>query len=355
MTDRRFVTLSPALSARLSRRAVLRGTAAGSAGLAAIPGFAIAAQDATPDSCPEVAPEGLIATASRFFTEGLAEGDLDVIDAIYATDSVHDGAFFPVLPDHQAIKDLLANIRTAFPDLTVAIDEGFPAFTDGEFVVMHWTCSGTFTAPVQGFEPTGDYVTWSGINMFQFACGKIVESWSEGDNLTQLGLARDSGSEIVATPAAVATPVATCEETSAAANIKLAEQWLSAFTHGEGDLLATLVTPNTRHHFGLRRDTIGVEPLLDGVEIFRIGFPNLDTVVEQAIAHDTFVALRYSVSGTLDGPFLGIEPTGVAATWSGINVFRIECGLVAESWSEVAGLNLWRQIGLVPPAATPNP
>ncbi len=288
--------------------------------------------------------------ASSFFTEGLAAGNLDIVDEIYASASTHDGAFFPVAPDHQAIKDLLADIRTAFPDLTVVMDD---AFTDGEFVVIRWTCSGTFSASVQGFAPTGEYVSWSGVNIFQFACGLIVESWSEADNLTQLGLGLDSGTEVVVATPAVATPVAACAETSEAENIELAQQWLSVFTTGDLDSLADLVTPDTRHHFGLRRDTIGLVPLQEGIQLFLTGFPDMETVVEQAIAHDNLVALRYSVTGTLDGPFLSAEPNGTRAEWTGINVFRFECGRVAESWSEVAGVSLWQQLGIVPTAATP--
>jgi hypothetical protein len=50
---------------------------------------------------------------------------------------------------------------------------------------------------------------------------------------------------------------------------------------------------------------------------------------------------------------MGAEPTGEEVTWSGINILRFECGVVAEHWSELSGLNLWRQLGILDEAATP--
>jgi predicted ester cyclase len=35
-------------------------------------------------------------------------------------------------------------------------------------------------------EPTGKTVNFTGINIYRFACGKIVESWSEIDALDVL-------------------------------------------------------------------------------------------------------------------------------------------------------------------------
>jgi predicted ester cyclase len=46
-------------------------------------------------------------------------------------------------------------------------------------------------------------------------------------------------------------------------------------------------------------------------------------------------------------------PIGAAVTFSGINIFRVSCGKVVEAWSEMSMLHLHRQLGLLPPTATP--
>ena len=53
-----------------------------------------------------------------------------------------------------------------------------------------------------------------------------------------------------------------------------------------------------------------------------------------------------------EGTFQGFAPSGKPVTWTGINIFRFECGKIAESWSEVDGLGRLNQLGLI---ATPTP
>ena len=175
------------------------------------------------------------------------EGNLDVIDEIYAPDGHHNAAFFPVAPNPQAIKNVLAGLRSAFPDIEVAIDD---VFGDGDFVVVRWTDTGSFTAEVQGFPPTGEKVSWSGINIFQFTCGRISESWAESDTLTQLGLGLDTGSAVQATPDAGATPASDCVDGSENANVAVAVKWFDVWNSKDVSLYEALVTPDTIHHFG---------------------------------------------------------------------------------------------------------
>jgi predicted ester cyclase len=46
-----------------------------------------------------------------------------------------------------------------------------------------------------------------------------------------------------------------------------------------------------------------------------------------------------------------LAATGRKATWTGINIFRIECGRIVEVWSEVDALSRLQQ--LTSAAATP--
>ena len=84
----------------------------------------------------------------------------------------------------------------------------------------------------------------------------------------------------------------------------------------------------------------------------RAGFPDVRHTIEDVVASGDFVVIRFQAEGTHDGEFQGLAPTGRHARWSGINMFRIECGRIAEEWSEVDGLGRLRQLGAV---ATPAP
>ncbi len=77
--------------------------------------------------------------------------------------------------------------------------------------------------------------------------------------------------------------------------------------------------------------------------------------IEDAITADDMVAVRWSQSAAShDGPFFGIEATGQPVTWTGINVFRIACGQIVESWSEVDALGMRAQMSVAPTHATPD-
>ena len=97
----------------------------------------------------------------------------------------------------------------------------------------------------------------------------------------------------------------------------------------------------------------------------RAGFPDVRFTVEQEIADGDVVVLRWTARGTQLGAFEGAPPTGRRANWTGINIARIGCGRITETWSEVDGLGRFRQLGVItddelrtigtPTVATPAP
>ena len=53
---------------------------------------------------------------------------------------------------------------------------------------------------------------------------------------------------------------------------------------------------------------------------------------------------RYAAAGTQQGALGQLRPSDRKATWTGVNIFRIECGRIAEVWSEVDALGRERQL-----------
>jgi len=69
--------------------------------------------------------------------------------------------------------------------------------------------------------------------------------------------------------------------------------------------------------------------------------------------HDTFstgdrVAVRWSASGVHAGDLLGVPATGRKVDITGIDVFRIKDGKLAEMWQNWDQLGLLQQIGAIP-------
>jgi predicted ester cyclase len=70
--------------------------------------------------------------------------------------------------------------------------------------------------------------------------------------------------------------------------------------------------------------------------------------IEEMIAEGDRVMVRWSSRGTHQGEFHGLPPTGKQVTNSGINIFRIADGKIAEVWDIFDRLWVWQQLGVLP-------
>jgi ketosteroid isomerase-like protein len=73
--------------------------------------------------------------------------------------------------------------------------------------------------------------------------------------------------------------------------------------------------------------------------------------IDEMIAEGDRVVVRWTFRGTHQGEYLGVPPTGREATFSGINIFRIEDGRIAEILDIFDRLWLWQQLGVLPDTA----
>ena len=92
----------------------------------------------------------------------------------------------------------------------------------------------------------------------------------------------------------------------------------------------------------------GAETIKDEIEYFRSAVPDLTYTVEDQIAEGEKVVSRYTVSGTHQGEFFGVAPTGKRITMSGITIDRFEGGKMVEEWPEYDLLGAMRQMGAIP-------
>ena len=127
----------------------------------------------------------------RLLEETFNEGKLDLIDQLVAPDAVnHD----PAEPAHlrqlrgpDVLKRTVNMYRAAFPDVRITVDD---VITADDKVVLRWHSEGTHRGELEGLAPTGARASATGISIDLWKNGKVVESWTEWDNL---GLARQLG------------------------------------------------------------------------------------------------------------------------------------------------------------------
>jgi steroid delta-isomerase-like uncharacterized protein len=70
------------------------------------------------------------------------------------------------------------------------------------------------------------------------------------------------------------------------------------------------------------------------------GMPDLSVAVEASLASGDMVAASFVYSGTHQGVYFGIEPTGKALRFTSCDIFRLRDGKIAEHWGmgDIAGI-----------------
>lgn len=167
-----------------------------------------------------------------------------------------------------------------------------------------------------------------------------------------VGLTRyGEASALQATPAAgdAACPATTPEE-----NAALVERyWADVWSGGDGDLTG-LLTEDEIHHWGVGGDTVGHDEFRARLAPFLAAFPDFAIVPDQIVADGDLVASSWMATGTHEGEWMGIPATGKTIEYTGMNMFRFECGLIAESWGSADHLGLLRQLGGLSVPAAPE-
>jgi predicted ester cyclase len=93
----------------------------------------------------------------------------------------------------------------------------------------------------------------------------------------------------------------------------------------------------------------GADTIKGEIEYFRNAIPDLTYTVEDQVAEGDKVVTRYTASGTHQGEFFGVAPTGNRIEMSGIQMDRFdESGKLVEEWPEYDLLGAMKQMGAVP-------
>ncbi|HNY35162.1 MAG TPA: ester cyclase [Methanothrix soehngenii] len=94
----------------------------------------------------------------------------------------------------------------------------------------------------------------------------------------------------------------------------------------------------------------GVQGIIEVISACRAAFEHLDVTVEDMVSEGDRVAARFVARGIHQGDFMGQPATGRSITMTGIEIFRIENGRIAELWGEANLLGLMGQLGILPPS-----
>ena len=134
-------------------------------------------------------PDELKAALRRFIEQAVNEGNLDVIEDVYAEGwADHDLGHPDYGTGPQAVRREVAAYRTGFPDIHQEIHE---LRAEGNVVAHRWTTTGTHLGEFMKIPATKKRLTTEGMTFSHFGPdGKIVETFNYYDRLSfmqQLG------------------------------------------------------------------------------------------------------------------------------------------------------------------------
>jgi hypothetical protein len=125
-----------------------------------------------------------------------------------------------------------------------------------------------------------------------------------------------------------------------------------AVNSGDAELIAKtideVVDPDVRIGTPLPIDATGAQALKQVWATLLRAYPDLHVTVEDVIAEADKLVCRNVVTGTHQGEYLGLPPTGRSVTYNEIFIFRFEGGRIAETWGVVDLLAQLRQLGAIP-------
>jgi predicted ester cyclase len=139
------------------------------------------------------------------------------------------------------------------------------------------------------------------------------------------------------------------------ANKAIITRYVYATNILEVDVFDRFVVPDYVDRDPIPDQEPGLEGLKKAYHTFLEPFPDVLFVFEDIIAEGDLVFGRGVISGTHQGEFFGIPPSGKRVHWTGTRLFRLKDLMVTEGWINLDFLGLLQQMGAVPAPPAPPP
>jgi steroid delta-isomerase-like uncharacterized protein len=120
---------------------------------------------------------------NRFVEEVINQGRLEQADELVVADFVELDPLPGQQPGREGLKEVIGQMRTAFPDIHWVLDE---QVAEGEKVVSRFTWTGTHRGTFLGIPATGKSINVKGVVIDRIVEGKMVDSRILMDGLSMM-------------------------------------------------------------------------------------------------------------------------------------------------------------------------
>lgn len=108
-----------------------------------------------------------------------------------------------------------------------------------------------------------------------------------------------------------------------------------------------LFDPDAAMAAPLPLEVSGAEAIKEVFKTLHRAYPDLRVTIEDLIEEGDKVVARNTVTGTHQGEYMGVAPTGKSVTYDEIFVIRFADGRIAQTWGVVDVVSQMRQLGLL--------
>src|ERR1700757_5100461 len=129
---------------------------------------------------------------------------------------------------------------------------------------------------------------------------------------------------------------------------ELAETFVKMLNTHDPDLVDQFVAEGYVNHEALFF-TEGREANRQFWRAFFAALPDVSASMEDLVISGDRVVGRFVYRGTHTGDFMGIPASGGAVEMRSIDIWRVEDGMFAEHWDELNALQVFQQMGALPP------
>jgi len=113
------------------------------------------------------------------------------------------------------------------------------------------------------------------------------------------------------------------------------------------DLVEEVYAEDCVEHAPFGPDVEGRDAIREQLHGFIGAFSDFRATVEEVVTEGDRVAMRVTLSGTHDGDFMGIEPTGNTFEIENTVFTRVEDGKIAERWLLPDMMGMLTQLGVI--------
>jgi steroid delta-isomerase-like uncharacterized protein len=128
---------------------------------------------------------------------------------------------------------------------------------------------------------------------------------------------------------------------------ELAETFVKMLNTHDPDLVDQLMTEDYTNHNAFVDD--GREANREFWHAFFVALPDVSASMEDLVISGDRVVGRFVYRGTHKGDFMGIPASGNAVEMRSIDIWRTEEGMLVEHWDELNTLQVFQQMGALPP------